>query len=51
MTVHVHIKNNHARPDTFPPTPEAEPVFTTHTRALRTGAHGLPLISRVGSIR
>ncbi len=29
MTVHVHIKNNHARPDTFPPTPEAEPVFTT----------------------
>ena len=29
MTVRVHIKNNRARPDTFPPTPEAEPVFTT----------------------
>ncbi len=29
MTVRVHIKNNHAHPDTFPPTPEAEPVFTT----------------------
>ena len=29
MTVRVHIKNNHARPDTFPSTPEAEPVFTT----------------------
>ncbi len=28
MTVRVHIKNNRARPDTFPPTPEAEPVFT-----------------------
>lgn len=29
MTIRVHIKNNHAHPDTFPPTPEAEPVFTT----------------------
>ena len=29
MAVRVHIKNNRARPDTFPPTPEAEPVFTT----------------------
>jgi phosphoglycerate dehydrogenase-like enzyme len=29
MTVRVHIKNNHAHPDTFPPTIEAEPVFTT----------------------
>jgi len=24
----VHIKNNHAAPDTFPPTPEGEAVFT-----------------------
>jgi phosphoglycerate dehydrogenase-like enzyme len=24
----VHIKNNHASPDTFPPTPEGEAVFT-----------------------
>ncbi|MBN35786.1 MAG: D-2-hydroxyacid dehydrogenase [Rhodospirillaceae bacterium] len=29
MTVRVHIKNNHAHPDSFPPTPESEPVFTT----------------------
>ncbi len=29
MTVRVHIKNNHAHTDTFPPTAEAEPVFTT----------------------
>ena len=26
--VKVHIKNNHASPDTFPPTPEGEEVFT-----------------------
>ena len=26
--VGVHIKNNHASPDTFPPTPEGEEVFT-----------------------
>lgn len=26
--VRVHIKNNHASPDTFPPTPEGEAVFT-----------------------
>ena len=26
--VKVHIKNNHASPDTFPPTPEGEAVFT-----------------------
>lgn len=26
--IRVHIKNNHASPDTFPPTPEAEAVFT-----------------------
>jgi len=28
MSVKVHIKNNHAGPDTFPSTPESEPVFT-----------------------
>ena len=27
-TVKIHIKNNHASPDTFPPTPEGEEVFT-----------------------
>ncbi|MEM7170539.1 MAG: D-2-hydroxyacid dehydrogenase [Pseudomonadota bacterium] len=27
--IKVHVKNNHGSPDTFPPTPEAEPVFTT----------------------
>ncbi len=26
--VRVHVKNNHASPDTFPPTPEGEEVFT-----------------------
>ena len=26
--IKVHIKNNHASPDTFPPTPEGEAVFT-----------------------
>lgn len=28
MTIKVHIKNNHAGPDTFPSTPESEPIFT-----------------------
>lgn len=28
MAVKVHVKNNHAGPDTFPSTPESEPVFT-----------------------
>ncbi len=27
-SIRVHIKNNHASPDTFPPTPEGEAVFT-----------------------
>lgn len=27
--IKIHVKNNHGAPDTFPPTPEAEPVFTT----------------------
>ena len=27
-SVKIHIKNNHASPDTFPPTPEGEAVFT-----------------------
>ncbi len=28
MTIKLHIKNNHAGPDTFPSTPESESVFT-----------------------
>lgn len=28
MTIKLHIKNNHAAPDTFPSTLESEPVFT-----------------------
>ena len=28
MTIKLHIKNNHAGPDTFPSTPESEVVFT-----------------------
>ena len=27
--IKVHVKNNHASPETFPSTPESEPVFTT----------------------
>lgn len=27
-SIRVHVKNNHASPDTFPPTPEGEAVFT-----------------------
>ena len=29
-TMRIHIKNNHASPETFPPTPEGEAVFTHH---------------------
>lgn len=28
MSLKIHVKNNHAGPDTFPSTPESEPVFT-----------------------
>ena len=28
MSIKLHIKNNHAGPDTFPSTPESEPIFT-----------------------
>ena len=28
MSIKVHVKNNHAGPETFPSTPESEPVFT-----------------------
>ena len=28
MALKLHIKNNHAGADTFPSTPESEPVFT-----------------------
>jgi phosphoglycerate dehydrogenase-like enzyme len=28
MSIKLHIKNNHAGADTFPSTPESEPVFT-----------------------
>ena len=28
MSIKLHIKNNHAGPDTFPSTPESESVFT-----------------------
>jgi phosphoglycerate dehydrogenase-like enzyme len=28
MTIKLHIKNNHAGPDTFPSTLESEPIFT-----------------------
>ncbi len=42
MTVRVHIKNNHAHPDTFPPTPEGEPVFTTTRERYEAVLAGYP---------
>lgn len=38
--IKVHIKNNHASPDTFPPTPEGEAVFTiTRERFAAAASH------------
>jgi len=40
VTVRLHIKNNHAGPDTFPSTPESEAVFTiTMDRYLEAAAN------------
>ena len=43
MSVRVHIKNNHAHPDTFPPTPESEPVFTTTQERYDAALKGFPI--------
>ena len=41
-TVKVHIKNNHASPDTFPPTPEGEDVFTITRQRYQDAAKRYP---------
>ncbi len=38
MTIKLHIKNNHAGPDTFPSTPESEPIFTISEEKYQTAA-------------
>ena len=42
MTVKLHIKNNHAGPDTFPSTPESEPVFTITQEKYHQAAREFP---------
>lgn len=42
MTIKLHIKNNHAGPDTFPSTPESEPVFTISMEKYREAAERFP---------
>ena len=38
MTIKLHIKNNHAGPDTFPSTLESEPIFTISEEKYLTAA-------------
>ena len=40
--IKVHIKNNHASPDTFPPTPEGEAVFTITAERFAAVARNYP---------
>ena len=48
MSVRLHIKNNHAGPDTFPSTPESEEVFTiTMERYLEAAAQYPDLAAKV----
>ena len=42
MSVRLHIKNNHAGPDTFPSTPESEPVFTISMDKYQQAAERFP---------
>jgi phosphoglycerate dehydrogenase-like enzyme len=42
VTIKLHIKNNHAAPDTFPSTPESEPVFTISMDRYRAVAERYP---------
>ena len=46
MTVKVHIKNNHAGPDTFPSTPESEPVFTITQEKFEEASRKFPDVAR-----
>lgn len=43
--VKVHIKNNHASPDTFPPTIEGEAVFTITPERFRAAASHYPQVA------
>ena len=45
-TVKVHVKNNHASPDTFPNTPEGEEVFTITRERFDTAAAHYPDVAR-----
>ena len=42
----VHIKNNHASPETFPPTPEGEAVFTITRERFDAAAARYPHVTR-----
>ena len=42
----VHIKNNHASPQTFPPTPEGEAVFTITRERFEDAAARYPHVAR-----
>ena len=45
MTHKLHIKNNHAGPDTFPSTPESEPVFTISLDKYQQAATQFPALA------
>ncbi len=45
MTIRLHIKNNHAGPDTFPSTPESEAVFTISMQRYREAAAKYPKLA------
>ena len=42
----VHVKNNHASPETFPPTPEGEAVFTITRERFEAAAARYPHVGR-----
>lgn len=44
-SIRVHIKNNHASPDTFPSTPEAEAVFTITRERYEAAAKCHPAVA------
>jgi len=46
MTIKLHIKNNHAGPDTFPSTPESEPVFTISKEKYDIAAQKYPELAQ-----
>lgn len=46
MSIKLHIKNNHAGPDTFPSTPESEPVFTISMDKYEQAAQGFAQLAQ-----